>query len=85
MKSADEKFFVFEQNMDEIRKDNRSWRKAYEKLLGKKKLEDNDEIQNINMKKDNIINLDENKDNKKEQNEKIYKNEINMLKTSLDN
>ena len=85
MKSADEKFFVFEQNMDEIRKDNRSWRKAYEKLLGKKKLEKNEDNEDKNIKKDNIINLDENKDIKKNENEKLFNKEITKLKIALDN
>ena len=82
MKAANEKFELFEKDMDEIRKDNKSWRKAYEKLLGKKKLSE-DEKDNQKEKKDNIIELDENKENNKS--EKIFKNEIAKLKISLDN
>ena len=82
MKAANEKFELFEKDMDEIRKDNKSWRKAYEKLLGKKKLSE-DEKDTQKEKKDNIIELDENKGNNKS--EKIFKNEIAKLKISLDN
>jgi len=80
MKSANEKFELFVKDMDEIRKDNRSWRKAYEKLLGKKNSEIKDKKNQIDKKDNDIIDLDENKEN-----EKILKNEINKLKISIDN
>ena len=44
IKAANEKFEqtkeIFEQNVHDLIKDNKSWRKTYEKFLGKKKLEE---------------------------------------------
>ena len=74
---------IFEQNVHDLRKDNRSWRKTYEKLLGKKKLEEEgkkaDAIQESSIslqKNNNSINIDENNEDK---------NEAIKLKMNVDN
>ena len=79
---------IFEQNVKELRKENRSWRKALEEYIGKKTdRDDKEENKNCAEKISDINNhnMDINENKEENKNKRNDKNEIMKLRIALDN
>ena len=69
IKASDEKFKqtteIFEKNIKELRAENRSWRKALDKYIGKKREDEDLNEGNEDINKKNNVDIDEQKEEKK--------------------